>query len=397
MEDIKVYEITPAGDKHERPELVGQLKAFTSLQEPEMMTDGHAVVDGEVIPSNAGRPVTEGVARSFPFSQGSEGYDDKSDYLIKCYLPTESFGVVYGASGSFKSFLALSWACSIAGGRSWNGNRVTKAPVLYVAGEGGKGVAKRIKEWEKLYNNDQSLEYLFKVKQPVFVGSDEEVCALVNTMRLIEDQTGQKVAAVFLDTLARCFGGADENRAADMNMFVVGCDKLRALTGASVIVVHHSGKNKEAGARGSSALRAAADFEYMVSRPKGESFFVLEGTKSKDSEEQSAEAFDLTKNFLYLDEDGDAQTTLVASMEGREPPEPNKEPVRAKITPRQEVILQAIRSRTAKNEPSTVALIRDDLKAQGENVHNYRRDLSALVERGNVQADGDILRLICLG
>ena len=68
------------------------------------------------------------------------------------------------------------------------------------------------------------------------------------------------------DTLAHCFGGNDENSAEDMGAFIQDCDAIKQRTGATVIVVHHSGKNEEAGARGSSALRGALDVELMVKK-----------------------------------------------------------------------------------------------------------------------------------
>ena len=59
---------------------------------------------------------------------------------------------------------------------------------------------------------------------------------------------------VVIDTLARCFGGNDENDARDMGAFIEGCDVIKQKTGATVLVVHHSGKDEGKGARGSSAF-----------------------------------------------------------------------------------------------------------------------------------------------
>jgi RecA-family ATPase len=75
----------------------------------------------------------------FSLAQGWEGFDQQFSYLIKGYLPANSFGMIYGASGSYKSFHALSWAVHVALGLDWNGCRVQGRPVLYIAGEGGGG------------------------------------------------------------------------------------------------------------------------------------------------------------------------------------------------------------------------------------------------------------------
>ena len=286
--------------------------------------------------------------RAFDLHVGSQGYNYEQAYLIKGYLPSESFGVLFGPSGSYKSFHAVAWAASIATGKPWNGCRSSKGAVIYVVGEGGAGVPRRIKGWEKEHNEGRPIENLFTIKHPVFVGSNGQVEALINTVKEAESRSGEKVKVIFLDTLARCFAGADENRAADMNLFIAGCDKVKAETGASVVVIHHSGKNGEAGARGSSALKAASDFEFRLSRPDGEQLYVLTHTKSKDSEEQPPTAFDMHEKFLYLDSDGDEVNTLVASIDGREPPDDPEDTGAKNLSANHEALWQAVRSRMAK-------------------------------------------------
>lgn len=80
-------------------------------------------------------------------SVGSTGYDTQLDYVVKGIIPAVSLCSIYGASGSYKSFLAGSWACHVATGRQWGGRRVAHGAVLYVVGEGGIGVPRRVKAW----------------------------------------------------------------------------------------------------------------------------------------------------------------------------------------------------------------------------------------------------------
>src|SRR3546814_1418550 len=56
----------------------------------------------------------------------------------------------------------------------------------------------------------------------------------------------------------------DENSAQDVGAFNAAVASLQEATGACVVVVHHSGKNKAAGARGSSALLGAIDTEIEI-------------------------------------------------------------------------------------------------------------------------------------
>ncbi|MBO1764982.1 DNA primase, partial [Escherichia coli] len=61
---------------------------------------------GESLVMNGGkRKIT------LPISWGSEGFDAQQSYVIKGLIPAESLCSTYGASGSYKSFLAISWSC----------------------------------------------------------------------------------------------------------------------------------------------------------------------------------------------------------------------------------------------------------------------------------------------
>ncbi|GKQ73966.1 hypothetical protein KAM447_04740 [Aeromonas caviae] len=255
---------------------------------------------------------------TLPLSFGSLGFDRSSQYLIKGLLPAECTSSIYGPSGSYKSFLAISWACHIATGKSWDGRRVEKGAVIYVVGEGGTGVPRRIKAWENTHGEDAA--NLCCVNQPVFVAAPLQVEQLRLAAEHVKQATGLPVALIVIDTLARCFGGADENKASDMGAFIAGCDAVKAATGATVLVVHHSGKDETKGARGSSSFRAALDAEFLVKRETvGAKALVLTCTKQKDAEEAESRAYDLNDRFLYTDDDGEDVTSLVVSANGREP------------------------------------------------------------------------------
>ena len=73
-------------------------------------------------------------------------------------------------------------------------------------------------------------------------------------------------ALIVVDTLARNFGGGNENSADDMGRFIDACDKLRTLTGAAVLIIHH--ENKLGGYRGSTAFEGALDC-LMIAKREG--------------------------------------------------------------------------------------------------------------------------------
>ncbi|MBQ5158854.1 DNA primase, partial [Citrobacter freundii] len=200
---------------------------------------------------------------------------------------------------------------------------------------------------------------------------------------------------VVIDTLARCFGGNDENDARDMGAFIEGCDTIKQKTGATVLVVHHSGKDEAKGARGSSSFRAALDAEFHVKREGEARALILSCTKMKDSEEPERHAYDLRQVDLYTDDDGDEVASLVVYDTPREAREIDPALAGApKLSDNHMAVWQAIRSRTAKGEPSTRAVIRDDLKAAGmDTSKHFSRWLTKLIDLGMVVKDGENLSI----
>lgn len=328
------------------------------------------------------------VRHNLPITFGSEGFDREQDYTLKSYLPANSLCSIYGPSGSYKSFLAVSWACHIAAGIKWAGKRVSEGSVMYVVGEGGIGVPRRVRAWENVHG--VKVDNLALVNRPVFPVRAQEVQQVVKAARDVEAKRGKPVQLIVIDTLARCFGGNDENDAKDMGAFIEGCDTIKRETGATVLVVHHSGKDDTKGARGSSAFRAALDAEFNVRREGEGGAIILTCTKMKDAEEPRAAAFDLREAELFTDRDGEPVASLVLRDTPREPQEPDPELAEVKhLTGNHAALWQFIRSRKAKGEPCNRSVLRDDMIALlGENGRKgFNRWLEKLVRDGVIEVD----------
>src|SRR4051794_31515993 len=61
-------------------------------------------------------------------------------YLIKGLLGSTAMALVYGDSGTGKTFLALHIALSVAAGTDIFGHRVRRCGVVYIAAEAGRGI-----------------------------------------------------------------------------------------------------------------------------------------------------------------------------------------------------------------------------------------------------------------
>jgi RecA-family ATPase len=116
------------------------------------------------------------------------------------------------------------------------------------------------------YNNGLQLTRLFRIDFGVQVTDVYQMNELVKLIQNKANEVNEQFGLVIIDTLARSFGGADENQAKDMGAFISACDQIRANTGATLLIVHHSGVQDKERARGSSSLRAACDIEYRIER-----------------------------------------------------------------------------------------------------------------------------------
>ncbi|HWM31011.1 MAG TPA: helicase RepA family protein [Methyloceanibacter sp.] len=182
-------------------------------------------------------------------------------WLIEGILKENSLAVLYGAPKSTKSFVALDWAASLVEGKDWFDFTVPhQRDVIYVQAEAAWGLKARITAWQRARGGE--LHGLGFVDHPINMLDDGERKALSDAIKA----TGLQPGLIILDTLARNFGGGDENSAQHMNQFVRNVDLLKAELGSAVLIVHHSGRKRKAGPRGSTALFGALDTQILLEK-----------------------------------------------------------------------------------------------------------------------------------
>jgi hypothetical protein len=125
------------------------------------------------------------------------------EWLIEGILPANKLSVVYGASGTGKSFLTLDWGLSVATGTDWQGYKVKQGAVAYIAAEKGTGYKRRIQAWFQHagLKHEEDLPFVL-AHGPVSLFRDDEVdefyAGVASKLGSIE-----KLELVIVDTLAR--------------------------------------------------------------------------------------------------------------------------------------------------------------------------------------------------
>ena len=74
--------------------------------------------------------------------------------LVDGLLSPTGFSVLYGASGSGKTFAAIDLACHVACDMPWRGMAVKQGKVIYVAAEAARSVQHRVYAWSKHHDVD---------------------------------------------------------------------------------------------------------------------------------------------------------------------------------------------------------------------------------------------------
>ncbi|MET3122623.1 hypothetical protein AAKU67_002225 [Oxalobacteraceae bacterium GrIS 2.11] len=227
-------------------------------------------------------------------------------WLIKGVLPKATMGVLYGESGSGKSFVAFDISAALGRGIDWNNRRGRQARVLYVVAEGVAGFNSRIRAYchqTGCSPKDLCIDVISDV-----VPNLSEPGSITNLLSDI--RTAGPYDLIVMDTFAQVTPGANENSGEDMGKALSYCKKISHVSGAMVLLVHHSGKDASKGARGWSGIKAAMDVELEVTRYENDRCLTV--TKLKDGQGEGDQyGFNLHTVVLGQDDDGDDITSCI--------------------------------------------------------------------------------------
>lgn len=179
--------------------------------------------------------------------------EDSIEWLVDGMIPRASVNLISAESGTGKTWLTQAISGAVAHGREFLRRTVQQAPVLYLDGENPLYVVKR-------NLRDLGVEPTEHLR--IWGGWNDEEPAGPADGRIIRFATDAKPLLIW-DSLVE-FARCDEQSSTEMREFMKLFRRL-AHVGATVIVLHHTGKSKTSkDYRGSTDIKASVDMAYVV-------------------------------------------------------------------------------------------------------------------------------------
>jgi hypothetical protein len=236
-------------------------------------------------------------------------------WIVKGILESGALCMIFGGSGTCKSFFAIALSACIATGKDFFGHKVKKGAVYYIAAEGSAGITRRFRAWaqENKTNITNAPVYRYTGAVNLLCATDTLIKALENA---IENENEPPTLAV-IDTWSRSLAGDDS----DTGVAADGLAKLDVIRakfpGLAIVIIHHTGHHDKNRARGAYLIHAAVDSEFKIEK-NASGNIILTNTKSKESELLPLMSFKakgvklLANDGRYLlDADGEIETSII--------------------------------------------------------------------------------------
>jgi hypothetical protein len=207
------------------------------------------------------------------------------EWLMDSTLTDGGFGMIVGAPGTFKTFLALDAALRICADFSEEapfGSVLKPGPVLFAVGEGRANLRKRITAWERTHSRGKKLRDFVLIDPVPNVTED-----WAPFIELAKRASPKGYRLVVLDTVGRSMQGADENTQKDASKFTKLVETIQRELHACVLAIHHTGHGNVERSKGSMEFIGAPDSIFVVTRNAKDYMVSVTNTKQKDAEEWS--------------------------------------------------------------------------------------------------------------
>jgi len=193
-------------------------------------------------------------------------------WLVHKLFGEKEIGMIYGDSGTGKTFVVIDMIISLAIAKTWAGVFDVTRPltVAYCCGEGISGLPERLKTAVSHYELDDIPNFHFFPEMPQLFAEniENEIKKFVLEWKMFQSNGLRKpLDVLFIDTFHTAIVGAEENSSKEMGIVIHNCRHANKELGCTVIVVHHTTKSGES-YRGSGAIKGALDFSFEVENAK---------------------------------------------------------------------------------------------------------------------------------
>lgn len=268
------------------------------------------------------------------------------EWLIKGLLTRGERSMVAGPSQSGKSFAILDLALAVARGVDYTAYakiggqpgwqvrsfKTLHGGVIYQAGEGGRGIKKRLRAYREFHGikAGEDLPFVLLPSAIDLFANDDHTNMMIEEIAHWSSTFSVPLELIVIDTLSAATPGANENTSEDMSRVLARCERIAAATKAHVMIVHHM---NAAGAkpRGHTSIFANLDNALEIRKVEGlreppreiehpdGTLDVLPGreiremvlTKQKDGEDGTQIRFVLRSVTLGFDADGERISSCV--------------------------------------------------------------------------------------
>lgn len=210
-------------------------------------------------------------------------YEKQGDmeWLVDGLIVRKTINMIVGKSGDTKSFLALHMGLGLAHKRDFfqlDSDIDDEIPVLFNALEGAYGLKNRIDGWCKYFDKEHPDNFSVLEGNPI-LNNDDSVDEYIEYLQSINFKDG----VLFIDTYNQATPSMNENDAGATGQVMANCQRIIQVTGATIFLIHHSGKSEDSEYRGSSAIMGAMDTMIGV-KSTGKDWYEWTIKKIKDGE-----------------------------------------------------------------------------------------------------------------
>ena len=181
-------------------------------------------------------------------------------WLVDNLIPAQGTGSLYGPTGHYKSFVAISIAGCINTGTPLAGKKINKqGRSLFCLTEGFSGFGYRLRGWEQYHGDTPLLANFWRF--PVDLSANQKVDELIERIR---DAGIPDLRLIFIDTWIKSIGAIQTNSDIETIACIKNMERIAAAFNCFVFAIDYAGKDADRGLRGSSVKNQGVDVVIKV-------------------------------------------------------------------------------------------------------------------------------------